>query len=146
MTKEIVLQIVSFLLGGVFGVIIKSAIDYRKEILSKLWQKRFDEYIKAWKLTEVLPQYPKDNKVTYFDLSVTSTALKDWYFTEGGILLSTQTRKAYGKLQEKLNEERKVQPADKVGSDYEEIRLKFSSFRTGLTKDLTSRSYKLFNL
>jgi len=146
MTKEIILQIVAFILGGVFGAIIKTALDYRKEILSKLWQKRFDDYRLAWKITDVLPQYPINKNATYLNLSETSTALKNWYFAKGGILMSNQTRKAYGNLQEKLNEVRNAKPTDIVCGEYEEIRKKFSSFRTGLTKDLTSRNYKLFNL
>jgi hypothetical protein len=145
MTNEIILQIVTFILGGVIGAILKTSLDYKKEILSKLWEMRFDKYKDVWKETEVLPQYPKNKDVTYDDLSKTSTKLKEWYFSKGGILMSTQTRKAYGKLQEKLNEKRSAKLTDKVDVEYEKIREEFSRFRTSLTKDLTSRNNKLYH-
>jgi hypothetical protein len=141
MTKDIVLAVITFLPGGVLGGLIQAVYNYKKEILSSIWAKRFEEYKTVWEITGVLPKYPEDNNVTYRDLYYTCIKLKNWYFKNGGIILSTKSRKAYEQLQKTLFATSKNQQAEKIRqADYKKLREIFSLFRGELTNDLTSRN------
>ena len=96
--NDIIITILSFLIGGVLGGFVQALYNYKKEILSIIWTKRFEEYKVVWELTGVLPKYPEDRDIRYTDIYSTCLQLKNWYFKSGGIILSKKSRIAYGDL------------------------------------------------
>lgn len=142
--NEIIITILTFLLGGVLGGFVQAIYNYKKEVLSFIWTKRFEENKTIWEITGVLPKYPEDREVSYHDLYNTCLKLKNWYFSNGGIILSNDSRIAYEKLQKKLFAVSNKQPDDKLTpEDYNSMREIFSLFRSDLTRDLTSRNKSL---
>ena len=124
----------------------QAILNFNSQVVSDLWKKRYESYLVFWKLTGFLPKYPRKDTVTYNDLLRKSREMRDWYFDNGGILLSDNTKYDYFKLQEEIlimapydspelisikNENGKV-------DEYEKVRQLFSKVRTGMTKDLNS--------
>ena len=144
MANQLIAALVTFLLGGVLGGFIQAVYSYKKEILSGIWLKRFEEYKLVWEITGVLPKFPEDRNVTYNDLYSTCIKLKNWYFKNGGIILSKKSRLVYEDVQEELYKIACRQTEEKVSTpDYKLLRETFSLFRAELTNDLTSRSRSL---
>jgi len=112
---------------------------------------RITAYEALWKMTAVLPRWPRASDVTYRKLKQFSTNMRMWYFETGGLYLSERSMKAYNELQEKLwsilepLDERTldcvVQGSERrdLSSHYDLIRLKCSKLRTSLTNDVLSR-------
>ena len=154
LTSKIALEIVIFILGGVLGAYLKIILDYKKEVLSKLWDKRYEQYQKVWEITNILPKYPVNEEVTYQQLKDTTSSLKKWYFSNGGILMSSETRNAFFAIQEMLTQIPETMLSQKIyvipdndGTDnqYERMRKVFSKFRTKLTEDLSSRGRSILS-
>src|SRR5688572_16910516 len=87
----------------------RRALETRATIDLNLRELRLPAYQPLWKLTAVLPRWPRAEgpayegpPVTYEDLRTFSAALRDWYFDQGGWLLSHAARAAYGEVQEGL--------------------------------------------
>ena len=133
------------LVSGFLGAMGKSFIERRTKIDEGLRAKRAEVYGELWKLTGILPQYPRDEKLTYGKLAVQSEALREWYFQKsGGIYLSRESQKIYMAFQKTINDllaspeanlDRRVSPVD-----YERARAAGSTLRSSLTDDLHSRS------
>ncbi len=70
---------------------------------SDLRAHRIEVYCELWKKTGLLPQWPRNQQLTYAELRQFTTDLRDWYFERGGMYLSRSAREAYGKVQEALN-------------------------------------------
>lgn len=144
MKDELVKQILALVFGGILGVMFKSWYDYKNAVLKQLWEKRYENYKELLKMTGLLPLYPAKSEVKYKDLLKTSEEMRDWYFFEGGLLLSKNTRDKYFDVQMKIQsvlEKRNEQGMlDEIKNDYESIRNKFSELRTEMTNDLLSRS------
>jgi len=87
--------IITFITGGVLGAFINTYFEFRKDIVSAIWKERFEKYKKIWAITSVLPKWPKDEEVTYKQLYDTCDSLRNWYFNEGGILLSKKKAKNF---------------------------------------------------
>ena len=142
--NDIIITVLTFLLGGVLGGFVQAIYNYKKEILSITWTKRFEEYKTIWQITGVLPKYPEDLEISYKDLYNTCLNLKNWYFKNGGIILSKKSRVAYEELQKTLYSVSSKQTDEKLTpEDYKYLREIFSSFRAELTNDLTSRNKSL---
>src|SRR4051794_11106360 len=62
-----------------------------------------------WKLRQLIPMWPKNEKLTCKGLCEISRHFQDWYFQDGDILLSTPTREKYGHMQEIIAEIRLAQ-------------------------------------
>ena len=107
---------------------------------SDLRAHRIEVYCDLWKKTGLLPQWPRNQQLTYSQLQQFTTDLRDWYFERGGMYLSRSAREAYGKVQEALGS---VLAESKHGtvsdSDYDAVRTQCSYLRNELTDDLLSR-------
>ena len=107
---------------------------------SDLRAHRIEVYAELWKKTGLLPQWPRNQQLTYPQLRQFTTDLRDWYFERGGMYLSRSARGAYGKVQEALGS---VLAESKDGTvstpDYEAVRTQCSNLRNELTDDLLSR-------
>lgn len=143
MKDELIKQMIALALGGVLGVIFKSWYDYKTTVLKQLWEKRYENYKVLLQLTGLLPLYPEKAEVRYKDILEVSGKMRDWYFSEGGLLLSKRTRDKYFEVQMKMQsmlENRSEQEMpEEINDVYDTIRKKFSELRTEMTDDLLSR-------
>ena len=137
------IALILLIMGGVIGGFVTTYFDFRKQIIHEVWQKRFEQYKKLWAISGNLPKWPKDETLTFKKLHNISIALKNWYFNDGGLLLSGKSRNYYESLQKVL-----VAHADRESNEqisdiiYESVRNVFSELRTQMTKDMFSRSRK----
>jgi hypothetical protein len=146
---SILTVIVSSLIGGVVayvGAVINSSLAMRAQIDQSLRDARTNVYKDLWRRTGLLPQWPKSSDVTYAKLTDFSRDLRQWYFTEGGIYLSSESRSMYGSLQEILSVVLQGAGQGKISEEeYERIREACSLLRTELTRDLLSRRRAFFS-
>lgn len=133
------------LVSGFAGALGKSVLDRRAKVDDGLLARRADLYAELWRMTGILPQYPRDETLTYQRLTDQSAQLRDWYFTRsGGIYLSRPSQRAYLRLQAVIHDlvvaaqARRMQPM--TPEDYERARRFGSALRTSLTADLYSRN------
>ena len=134
----------SAVVGAAFsyvGAIINNILTSRAKVDEGLREKRIGVYHGLWKMTELMPQWPRRTDVTYEMLQAFSQQLCDWYFNQGGMFLSEKARKAYGQLQGTLDAV--IQPGPKGliqdPPHYEQVRAQCSNLRIELTRDLLSR-------
>lgn len=70
---------------------------------AELQRERTAAYRGLWRLTKLLPKWPRSKDVNYEDLRELSGSLRDWYFTEGGgMFLSRTAHTSYAALQDSL--------------------------------------------
>lgn len=146
--------LISALIGaGVTALVltVNNFFSFRTRIDESLREKRLEVYKILWKETSLLPKWPENKDVTYKNLNELSKRLRDWYFNEGGIYLSTQARKAYEVVQDRISEtvdqhqhELNIPITYGKNGEYESIRDACSKLRTQLTGDLESRKRILF--
>jgi hypothetical protein len=137
-------QLLPALIGAITGLLAaygRNLLDLRKEVSSDLSNKRFETYKDIWGIMQIMPKWPRAKDVTHQKLEDFSIQLRDWYFQKGGWLLSVNSRKDYGFLQECLQQAIKgKQMNDHItDSDYDTIQSACSKLRTQLTEDLQSR-------
>jgi hypothetical protein len=141
--EELLTVIISALVGAVvsyLGAVVKNMLDMRTKIDENLRATRIQVYKVLWEKTGLLPQYPRATDVTYEKLDKLSHEFRDWYFTEGGMFLSAEARRAYGNAQEALVRVTNSGGTGKVSSeDYERVRIECHRLREELTNDLLSR-------
>jgi hypothetical protein len=119
----------------------KAATELNAQIDIHLREQRIKVYSKIWKESGITPRWPRATNLTYAEILEFSERLRTWYFVDhGGMWLSTEARKAYGKLQE-VNTT--VIAGHDTGAltveDYDAILAHCSALRTELTNDLLSR-------
>jgi hypothetical protein len=143
---ELVTTIISGLVGAFTGLLaayVKNRIDYQHEIRSDLWNKRYNAYTKIWKMTQAIPRWPKNDSLTYQQLVDLSVGFQEWYFNDGGILLSESGREKYGTMQEGitniLNHQKTERSSPVNEPDYNSALASCSQFRTAITSELLSR-------
>ncbi len=76
------------------------AAGYAKDLRDK----RADVYQKLWVLLEPFALFHPKDDVTYAIVAELGVELRKWYFSIGGLLLSTDARKAYFELQDAVVE------------------------------------------
>lgn len=143
---DMIKALIPLIIGGVLGGFITTYFDFRKQIMSEVWAKRFTQYKKLWFISGNLPEWPRDTTVTYNKLFNISVSLKNWYFNDGGILLSSKSRELYGKLQKVLIKKAIKDSKDHIcKEDYDLVKSSFKILRDQMTRDLSSRSRKLIS-
>lgn len=122
------------------GAVVKSALDFRSKVDESLIKIRTDIYKNLWKMTALLPKWPREENVTYEQVENLSKKFRQWYFDEGGIYLSRKAQKAYARMQDTISSVINTRRAGVIAEkDYDAIRDKCSMLRTEITKDLLSR-------
>lgn len=123
-------------------------IELRNELLLKamdgydqqLSQTRETRYLELWALTAPLPQWPRNEGLTYGRLEKLTRELRDWYFGGGGLYLSKDARRVYGAAQEKICAALGPRgDAEVPEAVYDSIRKALSRLRSRLTADLATR-------
>jgi hypothetical protein len=109
----------------------------------ELRRKRIDAYGDLWKLLEPLAYWSPPKPVTHGTLASVSRALRGWYFTSGGLVLSKKTRAPYFNLQQALTElsaghtATSEEPLDE--DTLEIVKALASRLRTASTDDVATR-------
>ena len=102
---------------------------------TKLLDQRLTDYRKLWRLTESTSR----RRISKLDPSKASTlaeTLTDWYYREGGIVLSEEARDKFFSARSVL--ESAVR--EELGAKWHaEVVYRFSSLRTALCEDMNSR-------
>ena len=144
MLDELYKQLIALALGGIIGVAFKYWYDYKGMVHKELWIKRYDAYKTMFSVLGNFPLYPEKAVVSYNGLYITSRYFKEWFFSEGGMLLSSKTRTRYFKVQKKI--QTILEAISKTNMDetitvveYESVRNLMSQFRRAMTDDLMSR-------
>jgi hypothetical protein len=125
------------------GAIINGSLATRAKVNEELREARLKVYPPLWKLTSQFSQWPR-TPTTYGDLFTAHSALRDWYYTVGGLYLSENARERYGDVQKLVAAhltKRSPERNDERLPDlvYDDLRKTCSSLRTALTEDLESR-------
>ena len=131
-------------LTGTGAAFLKNKLDYRHEVRSDLWNKRFESYARIWKLMQGVPLWPKNDTLTYRGLYEISRRFQDWYFQDGGMLLSKPAREKYGLMQEAITNTRATHEKGRTDElvtpdDYSAVQAACSQFRSTVTIELLSR-------
>lgn len=125
--------------------------DMRAEYDRTLRSNRIDQYKTLWRLTGLLPQYARDEAVTYAAVHQLSIALRKWYFEKGGMFLTDGSRDTYFAVQGKISEVLAAVPESAWPHTvlppevYESVRVKCSSLRSQMVKDVGTRSESPLN-
>lgn len=91
------------LLTAVLGYVIghfQSRWSLRLEYDKDLRKRRIACYAKLWMELKPLARYPAPGPLAYDALRVLSLSMRDWYFNEGGLFLSVESRNRYFDLQD----------------------------------------------
>jgi len=131
-----------------FSTRSKIRLDMRVEYDKTLHDKRLELYKELWPITKPLGRFVPHFSLTYNIVRKAVTDMHEWYFNEGGIYLSKNSRKPYFHLKEQMlrvidNERLEATPDARI-EDKEAcnaILNAATSLRTSLADDIrTSRS------
>ncbi|MDH7460659.1 hypothetical protein QEG73_05195 [Chitinophagaceae bacterium 26-R-25] len=140
---DIAFPILNLVLGAFLGVAFKYWYDYRGMVYKELWEKRCTAYKRLFSMTGILPDYPEKAEVRYQQLFERSREMSDWFFGEGGLLCSKETRNKYFKVQDNISEvlqNKSLKRTETITKEYDSIRDLMSQLRRAMTDDLMSRS------
>ena len=85
-----------------FGTRSKVRLDMTVEYDKALHNKRLELYKQLWPTTKPLGRYVPHFSLTYNKVRKVATEMHEWYFNEGGIYLSKQSRKPYFDLKTQM--------------------------------------------
>lgn len=121
---------------------VTSWIAERAKVSDELRELRLRVYPVVWNETSTFSRWPRTG-ATCVDLRGFHAALRKWYYEDGGLYLSENSRARYGELQElaeaHLGTRGIALTEDLPGTAYEDLMESCSAFRTSLTEDLESR-------
>ena len=99
-------------LAGVLVAVITGVLGYRtarwnlrRDLELELRRQRLEAFKKLWALSEPLAKYGRTSpvtKVTVAAMDDLSNDLRHWYFSQGGMFLSDESRDAYFRFQDAL--------------------------------------------
>jgi hypothetical protein len=95
--------------AGIIVAVITGVLGYRsarwnlrKELEVDLRRQRLEAFKQLWTLSEPLAKYGRTEPVTPASMEKLSIDLRHWYFTQGGIFLSDESRATYFSFQNAL--------------------------------------------
>ena len=129
-----------------FSTRSKIRLDMRVEYDKTLHDKRLELYKELWPITKPLGRFVPHFSLTYNIVRKAVTDMHEWYFNEGGIYLSKNSRKPYFHLKEQMlrvidNERLEATPDARI-EDKEAcnaILNAATSLRTSLADDIRTR-------
>jgi hypothetical protein len=87
-----------------FGTRSKIRLDLAVEYDKNLHHKRLELYRELWPKTKPLAEFSAEAPITFDVINTVSGNMRDWYFAEGGIYLSKQSRRPYFNLKALMQE------------------------------------------
>ncbi|HAJ37901.1 MAG TPA: hypothetical protein DCL15_19700 [Chloroflexi bacterium] len=95
-------------LSGIAGTYLAAILKFRKDLEADydrdLRSRRLDVYKKLWNHLQLAARYDRPKPLTLSTLEELTTAMRVWYFEEGGIYLSEPTRARYFELKEAIKQ------------------------------------------
>jgi hypothetical protein len=109
-------------------------------VSEELRDQRLKAYPDVWERTGRFARWPR-NTVTYGALDEFHRGLRTWYFQVGGLYMSENARRRYGRMQELVAAHCTEAESDASlpPEAYADVMESCSEFRTALTEDLESR-------
>ena len=129
-----------------FSTRSKIRLDLTVEYDKNLHQKRLELYRELWPKTKSLAEFSAEAPITFDVIKTVSGNMRDWYFAEGGIYLSKQSRRPYFNLkalmQEILDDNTLQQDHAKPihGTRVKKILVAARELRTSLSDDIRARN------
>jgi len=120
---------------------LKYTLTQRARMHEDLWSRRLDPYRDIWALSSQFSRWPRQHP-TIADIERLHERLRQWYYGDGGILMSQRSRASYEYVQKGLGAicAAAADPREPVSDgDYADMVVIFSRFRTALANDLESR-------
>lgn len=106
---DILASLLTGLVAGAISAVVtyfatrsKIRLDLAVENDKKLRDERLKVYKDLWKLLKPLARFSPETPLSYQIIKDTSEKMRDWYFDEGGIYLSKESRKPYFDLKKSL--------------------------------------------
>jgi hypothetical protein len=85
-----------------FATYAKARLEVTLEYAKELHDARLSQYKELWKLLKPLAPYSPEQPLTPKIVKTTSESMRDWYFDQGGIYLSRESRGPYFALKEAM--------------------------------------------
>jgi hypothetical protein len=131
------------LVAGVVVALVQARRNLETQYDIDLRKERIGAYQELWTCFEPLAFYSPPGLVTFKTVGEISKAMREWYFTKGGLFLSTEARDVYFRLQRELTKtahSRGVGTADELDFDRREhIKALTSRLRTQMADDVKTR-------
>jgi hypothetical protein len=129
-----------------FGTRSKIRLDLTVEYDKALHDKRLALYKDLWPITKPLGRFVPHFSLTYNDVKSVVTDMHEWYFKEGGIYLSKNSREPYFQLKKQMlrvidNERLEATPDARI-DDTEACKAILdaaTNLRTSLADDIRTR-------
>jgi hypothetical protein len=141
---EAIIGIVGAVVGGAITAAVNSWLAARARVAEELREQRLDPYREIWVQTALFSRWPWTD-ATYGHVRSFHVDLRQWYYADGGMLLSENARARYGHVQEVAEALVELdRPDDEVldPEHYRPLMQAASALRTALTEDLESRQQR----
>jgi hypothetical protein len=97
LVAALVLIVISLIVAH-FTTRSQTRLDLIAEYDKELRTKRLKAYQELWKLTEPLARYSRPAPVTYQAITDLTVDMREWYFQQGGMFLTQDSRDQYFEL------------------------------------------------
>ncbi len=142
---EAIIGIIGALAGGAITATVSSWLAARARIAEELREQRLQPYREIWVQTALFSRWPRTD-ATNGHVRRFHDDLRQWYYAEGGMLMSENARARYGHVQdvaEALVELERPDGEELAGDEhYEPLMEACSALRVALTEDLESRQQR----
>jgi hypothetical protein len=146
--EEALIGLAGALAGGTITAIVNGWLAARARIGEELREQRLGPYREIWTQTALVSRWPWTD-ATYGRVKAFHVDLRQWYYADGGMLMSENTRARYGDVQDVAAALVALGKPDGdvlEPSHYEPLMEACSALRTALTEDLESRQQRSFLL
>jgi len=143
MADSVAVALASAVAGGALTyvtTIMKIRQDLAAQYDADLRRDRIGVYKRLWMLLQPLARYAPPGEFTFSKAQEMATALRAWYFEEGGLFLSERARDAYFALQDKLKELDGALGEAVPAATLEALMDAGSALRTHLSDDVGTRA------
>jgi hypothetical protein len=144
MRQELIAAVIGVVVGAV-AAWIKAVLTIREKSNEELRGLRIATYPIVYELTAALSLWPPAS-MSYDDLFQLNLALRRWYFTCGGLYLSTRSRERYGEMKQLIcayldgrDDEVGLDEGNVPADAYTDLTATARAFRNALTEDLETR-------
>jgi hypothetical protein len=146
--NEALIGLAGALAGGTITAIVNGWLAARARISEELREGRLGPYREIWSQTALVSRWPWTD-ATYGRVKSFHVDLRQWYYADGGMLMSENSRARYGHVQDVAAALVELGRPDDTALEpehYEPLMEACSALRTALTEDLESRQQRSFLL
>jgi hypothetical protein len=145
--KDFVLPVLTAIIGFIVAY-MTTLLKFRKGLEAKydesLRAQRIETYKRLWKLLQPLARYAREEEATPARMEQLGGELRGWYFEDGGLFCTNETRNAYFKLQQGIEQAVKAVEGKDAQTNFEDkveqqLRQLGSNLRTSMARDVGTR-------